>query len=539
MGNFLNLKSVFTADTKDLKAGAKEAKQAVKDFDDATTAALDEVTALFGTSMKEVSTALSTVRGGLLNFQAAMSKAADGVKGTEKALKMLKVAIISTGIGALLVALGSLVAYFTKSQRGADKLAVVMGQLKQVFLVVTDYAIKFGEVIVNAFTWTIKKAQEAYKWIKLFTGRGWESSAEKEARAIDSVFAKRKQLTLAQQKYEDDRIAFKKREKELELAIEEQREIMADKANRSLEERAAANKKAQELVNQLFQERTALAEEALRLLREDNSMSESMRGDKEAEIDLEIEILNIAQQRASMNKELLAQETEIANQKKAQADAAQKAAAAALSARKKEDLTLKKIDSSAILDRPFKVEEPTIDTSSMKKGLEETEGYMVDFQQIAVDFSNTIADAFSSMIEGLVTGELNMKDIFNTVLSFLADNLKAIGKALMAYGAAMIAFKKAVENPPLAIAAGAALLAAGSVLSGLIKNMSSGGGESVTPSTAYAAATINGGGTLDLTSKTQMQSQRQEIRVTGTIKAAGRDLAIILENEKKRKDYTT
>ena len=533
MGFIANLKSVFTADTKDLKKGAAEAKQAVKDFDATTTDALNEVTSLFGVSMGEIGKTLSTIRGGFIKLSGGISSTTKEVGFLAKAWGVLKTAMISSGVGALVVALGSLVAYLTKSQRGADKLAVVMGQVKQVFKTVTDYAIRLGENVVGFFDKIIDKV--AVMWENFKVGGGYGSMIGPEEKAIDSVFARRKKLTLEQQEYEKKRIEFKKREKELELAIEEQREISADKANKSLEERAAANKKAQELVNQLFEERTVLAKEALRLLQEDNSLSESMNADKEAEIDLEIALLEIAKQRAAQNKELLAQEAEIANQKKAQADAEIQAKAKALDDRKKKDLTLEKIDSSAILDKAFDIPEPKIPEQKFK----ELESYMINIGEIATGFSNTISDAFSSMIEGLVSGELDMRDIFQTVLQFLAENLKAIGKALIAYGMSLEAFKNAFKGPGgaiKAIAAGAALVAAGAVLSGLIKRASSGGGSSASASYA-AAASVGGGGTLDLTSQTQMKSQ--EIKVTGTIKASGRDLVVVIENEQQRKNLTT
>lgn len=530
MGFIANLKSVFTADTKDLKKGAAEAKQAVKDFDATTTDALNEVTSLFGVSMSEIGKTLSTIRGGFIKLSGGISTTTKEVGFLAKAWGVLKTAMISSGVGALVVALGSLVAYLTKSQRGADKLAVVMGQVKQVFKTVTDYAIRLGENVVGFFDKIIDKV--AVMWENFKVGGGYGSMIGPEEKAIDSVFARRKKLTLEQQEYEKKRIEFKKREKELELAIEEQREISADKANKSLEERAAANKKAQELVNQLFEERTVLAKEALRLLQEDNSLSESMNADKEAEIDLENKLLEIATQRAKQNKELLAQEAEIANQKKAQAEAEIQAKAKALDDRKKKDLTLEKIDSSAILNKPFEIKKPEIP----KQEFEELKGYMIDISDIANDFANTVSDAFASMIEGLVSGDLDMKEIFHTVLAFLAENLTAIGKALIAYGVAMDAFKKVFKDPWLAIAAGAALVAAGSVLSGLIERASSGGGSSASASYA-AAASVGGGGTLDLTSQTQMQSQ--EIKVSGTIKASGRELMVVIENEQQRKNLTT
>ena len=52
-------------------------------------------------------------------------------------------------------------------------------------------------------------------------------------------------------------------------------------------------------------------------------------------------------------------------------------------------------------------------------------------------------------------------DLFGGFLELLSSGLQSIGKALIAYGAAMDAFKKAFKNPYAAIAAGIALVAVG------------------------------------------------------------------------------
>ena len=534
-GGVFNFKSIFTADTEKLKQGAKEAKQAVQDFDDATSSALESATNVVGTSMGEIGKALSTVKGGLTVFSAAMKGVTEATSLSSKALQIFKIALASTGVGALIVGLGSLVAYFTKSQRGADQLAVIMGQVGQVFKTVTDYAISFGEKIVGFFTKAKDKALELIEATKSFFGKS--SDVGPAERATETVFSKRKQLTKDQQQYERDRVDFITREAKLELEIAQQREIAADKANKTEAERLAANKKAQELLNTLYNERTALAQEALRLLQEDNSLSESMLADIEAERNLEKEILNLGAQKATQNKELLAQQAEITNQINAKAEAEKKAAAAALAARKKEDLTLEKIDSNKILNKPFEVKPLELPN---KTELKEIQAFMVDTQDIARDFPNTVSDAFASMVEGLVTGELNMKDIFSTLLQFLAENLQAIGKALIAYGMAMEGFKKAISNPWVAIAAGAALVAAGAVLSGLIKNMNAGLSSGASASAAYSAATVGGGGSLDLTSVTQSNKQQSmNVKVSGTLVASGSTLKAVLKEQDKREFYTT
>lgn len=56
----------------------------------------------------------------------AMKSAASAIGQGTNALKIFKIALISTGIGALIVAVGSLIAFFTKTERGAEKLERVM-----------------------------------------------------------------------------------------------------------------------------------------------------------------------------------------------------------------------------------------------------------------------------------------------------------------------------------------------------------------------------------------------------------------------------
>jgi len=74
-----------------------------------------------------------------------------GVKGVTLGMKSLKAAIASTGIGLLVIALGSLVAYFTSTKRGAERLERIMSGLSATFSVVTDRLSAFGETLINAF----------------------------------------------------------------------------------------------------------------------------------------------------------------------------------------------------------------------------------------------------------------------------------------------------------------------------------------------------------------------------------------------------
>lgn len=68
-----------------------------------------------------------------------------------KGMKLLRVALISTGIGALVVALGSIIAYFTQTQRGADALSRIFKAFGATVKVLVDRFAAFGETLVNAF----------------------------------------------------------------------------------------------------------------------------------------------------------------------------------------------------------------------------------------------------------------------------------------------------------------------------------------------------------------------------------------------------
>lgn len=543
MANF-NLKSIFTADTKDLKQGAKEAKQAVQDFDDATTSALDQVTGLFGASMKEINTTLSTVRGGFMTFSSALSKSVEGASLFSKAMGVVKVALASTGIGALVVALGSLVAYFTKSQKGANELAMIMGQVKQAFLVVTDAAISVGRSIIGFFSKTFGFIED--RWALLKKRMGIKEVAKEEEETNKNVFQRRAELIRNQQKLEEDEIKLIEKRAELETEIAKQRLIADDRNQYSAEQRLAAINKAKKLTDELNRLNKDYAQEQLALMEEEASLSESTNEDYKAIAEKKAEILRIDQQTFTQTKELVTKQAELTALVVKEREEREKIAkqAADLAAAKARDLTLQPLDFSGVTKDVKVTTEltPEFNPEKLKTGVQEAEGYLIDFQKIATDFSNTISDAFASMIEGLVTGNFSMQDIFGTLLSFLAENLKAIGKALVAYGVALKAFQEAASAGPVgavkAIVAGLALVAAGAVLSGLIKNMSS-TGSNASPSATFAAATVGGGGTLDLRNATSFSRSNQEIKVTGRLIGEGRQIVAVIENEYKRKGLTT
>ncbi len=74
-----------------------------------------------------------------------------GIKKAIVSFKSLRVAIIATGIGALVVAIASVTAAFTSSAEGQNKFAKILGVISTVSGNVIDLFADLGEKIINAF----------------------------------------------------------------------------------------------------------------------------------------------------------------------------------------------------------------------------------------------------------------------------------------------------------------------------------------------------------------------------------------------------
>ena len=534
-----NLRAVFSADTKDIKKGSKEAQNAVKEFEKTTESAVDNVAGLFGTSMSEIEKTLNSVKGGFLTINKGLNDAAKATTLWSKAMGVLKVAIAATGIGLLVTAIASLVAYFTKSQRGADQLAKAMAVVKQVFATLTDYAIKVGEKIVNAVSVPLNFIRNLIK--------SEEDTAKKTSGFLGDLNDKidrRVALTERQQALERKNIEWIVEQAELQQKIEQQREIAADKGNRTAQERLAANKKALALTAELYKKQEDMQRERLALIQEENDLSESMNKDLEAEAQAKVALLNIEKERASRSKELLSQQAELTNQAKKEREEKEKAAA--LATRKSLELTIPKMDMAAIQDKlpdvtiPVKLGIKDEDWAALKERVNKhVDEFTFDIESTMETITTGIAESVGEMLAGLITGDAKIEDLIGSIVSLLGMAMKQIGSALIAYGMAMDAFKKAFENPWAAIAAGVALVAAGAVLTSLVGKFSSSGSSS--SAVGANAGLIAGGSTVSTVSAARMQSSQSAInvQVSGRLVGQGSTLVGVVENENKRKSLAS
>lgn len=133
--------------TINLKVNTKGAQKEVKDLEKAVEGVNEEVKETTG-STEAMGGALDNATGGAITkFKGLKS----GLKGVITSFKSLRVAIIATGIGALLIAVTSLGQAFTRSEEGQNKFAKILGVIGSVVGNLLDLLADLGENIISVF----------------------------------------------------------------------------------------------------------------------------------------------------------------------------------------------------------------------------------------------------------------------------------------------------------------------------------------------------------------------------------------------------
>ena len=209
-----------------------------------------------------------------------------GIKNAVKGFKSLKVAIAATGIGLLVIALASLVSFFTKTQRGADKLSQAMKGIGAVVDVLIDRVSSFGEGLFKILSGDFSEGVDILK----ASLSGIVDEMKKEGSAAV-------ELEKAQQALEDRQIALIKVNAERRASIEELR-LVAEDENKTNEERANALREAARLQNEIADDEIAIAKERARIIRERVALGESTREDLEEQANAEAEVIRLEGERS-------------------------------------------------------------------------------------------------------------------------------------------------------------------------------------------------------------------------------------------------
>ena len=248
-----DLKNKINEVTDALKGAEEETQRYYRNVGNYKEAIIEAANANipFVEQINQMVTAIGGLKDYLSGVKVEMVAVSSGTSGLTKVLKLLKVALVSTGIGALVVALGSLVSWFTKTQKGVETANKIMGALGATINVIIDRASKLGSALVNLFTGNFKQAGEDAKAV--FSGIGKEIADEtkqawKLAEVLNEIDKKEVMLSMS-------RAANRAEIEKLKKA--------ADDQTLSTQERIKAAEKAAEIEKKDLDVQTQLAEARL------------------------------------------------------------------------------------------------------------------------------------------------------------------------------------------------------------------------------------------------------------------------------------
>lgn len=262
----LNIKAFLGLNTDKYDKGLKKAQRRAQNFGKGFKQSV-------GGAMGAVGGQVGGMTGGIMQMFSGLSQ---GIRTATRGFGTLTKAIAATGIGLLVIAVGTLVAYFTQTQAGADMLKKAMDGLGAVIDAVKDRIALIGGALAKFFKgdWkgAAKDARGAFKGLGDDIKKNYEESRKA---SIDEINLKK------------DQIAWIKREKELEAEKSDLLLKSRDKERYNAKERQAFEKAAGEKIKEIGAEKLRLLDEEIRLLKIRQAQGENTYDDDKKLAELE------------------------------------------------------------------------------------------------------------------------------------------------------------------------------------------------------------------------------------------------------------
>jgi hypothetical protein len=318
---------------------------------------IDNAVKGLGSGVEGAKTALDKMTGGAVS---GFMKAAQGTKAFIKGLKLTKVALISTGIGAIVVAVGALVGFFLKTNKGAKMLKVGLAALGAVVERVTGYFQAAGAFIVGLFSGGVTEAVSAYN-----------DEMSKLPGTMEDAIKKAMELERRTQ-------ALRESQRDLTVQFAEGRaqikeyNMIAEDTTLGLEERLVAAQKAIDIERELMAARQAQAQEEFDIAKERAAQSDSSEDDLDNLAQLEANLINIrtesAEMQTTLNNKLNIIRAEAMRKAKAEADAVKAAEKEKQDAIKETQRLIKEEEDKRIEDlRTYLMSEEELELEAFQK----------------------------------------------------------------------------------------------------------------------------------------------------------------------------
>lgn len=572
-----NMKVIFGSDTKDFDKGAKAVKQGLKDLDKSSQSMLASLSGAFGVSAGKVEQVTSAMRG----LGAKMTEAGNaGVKAFGSVLSSITPlggAIAGIGIAAAIAGFKQLKAEADNFKSTIDGMNMSMATAaylstykqvlhdvnsetgKQVAEAMDKWERGFGRFKANLGATFVTAMGQDQKWYDalLPTGliRGWKTAtaAADEAEAAAGRNAERASQMADLMK---EQLTVNNEIKLLDRDIAEYRRQASDKSATAAE-RSAAEARYRELVNQKYDKQQDLQERMLNLQKAMDDEASNTFEETKKTAEMEGALIDIETARQNELRSIDRLSSSIASSTSAQAAAAKKARE---EMQKMAEVQAKwsglgSVSTSGLSSVQGGVLGPSLSILPQRQDAEyfkETfQAYLGDWQLSVgikpqegaiVDFTNEVEDGLVSMatrtaevmgnlIGTLASGGDAWGDFKNAALSSLGDLAIAVGKIAIKTGVGMLGIQAALkmDNPYVAIAAGAALVALGAAVKSSLSAVASGD---------YSAG--GGGYSGDYGSSgggNGYETREVQVNVTGTLVANGDQLVTVINNTNKKNYY--
>lgn len=241
------------------------------------------------------------------------------------ALKIFRLALISTGIGAIVVALGSLIAFLSTTQAGIDAVTEVTRPLKAIFDSLLGLFQNVGQSLFDAFTNPKQALTSLYEFVKqnlinrftafgkildgivnldfkklsdgvLQAGTGVENLTDKVKGAAQSTgkfltdaAKKGAEIDKLQKEIEKGQLAFNKQAIQTNARIKELNLISKD-TSKNINERRAASEEIIRLSKEQGVQESALIQKKIKQLEIEQSLNDTSREGNQEMIDLESQL---------------------------------------------------------------------------------------------------------------------------------------------------------------------------------------------------------------------------------------------------------
>lgn len=389
----------YEADTKQAEEGIKKLTQAEKK-------AADERKKQLADQKKDQQE--------LINSMGMFGMTVGGLKQNFKGLKTaasltfksMKAGLIATGIGAFVVAIGSLASYFTQTKRGAEILETALAGVGAVVSVITDRMSALGELIINGVKLWLSPIKAVGKALKgdfkgaLDTVKGsFKDVKESGEKAFKGIGAEVKNEIKLMTELSKAAIALRDSQRELNVETAKQRaevealKLIAEDRTKTEEERLVAAEEAFRIEQELLDKRVANAEEAVRIQQEQMATSENLEEDLDKLAELEINLFNIQQESGTkqieLNNKINAIKQETINKIK-QEEQAEKDKIAAVEAAE-----LKAKQDRAKSDTEFQDEVINRNQSAEEKEIEDLKASYQRKQELLEERKDELVDFFS------------------------------------------------------------------------------------------------------------------------------------------------